>query len=320
MNPLRWKEYKMDLMNKLLYRSDEATTMSNITYLPSGLSAVKSAIQVLAMKKKDWNIDILEQEKGRQVVFEDEYSIFVPHTYWNDFTALFDDCLASGQVSLDKYLREAMAEDMEELKEDLKPALTRMFNNDAFRQLDKTVNQWRSRFGVKTYQRTDSLVRFEDKLRDIQKLTAKLFDVYGRDRGNLELLLEAIRNGDPLNSFHVFRQRDFLYGTRVYSAYARIPLIFEATIDMAHMLAQSIVVNDSDVLDDLQGNRGVKVVRTVIYPVGESFDPRFFQELQDAVQGPMKGGPGSKDEEEDWEGEEGPGRMRNPQDTPRGER
>lgn len=310
----------MDILNKVLYKTDEATTMSDITYLPSGLGAVKAMIRTLARKKQDWNIDILEQEEGRQVMFEDDISIFVPHVYWNEFTQLFDDCLASGHVGLAKYLKEAMEEDIEELREELKPALTRMFNNDAFRQLDRTINQWRSRFGVKEYQQTNTLVRFEDKMRDIQKLTAKVFDVYGRDRGNLELLLEAVRNGDPLNSFQIFRQRDFLYGTRINSAYMRIPLIFEATVDMAHMLTQSIVVEDQDVLDDIQGNRDIKVVRNIVYPVGEAFDRRFFSELQDAIQGPLEGAPGNKDDEEDWDGPEGPGRQARKMDRPRGER
>lgn len=321
----------MNILDKMLHKSDEATTMSNITYLPSGLGVIKAMMRTLAKKKQYWDIDILEQEKGRKVVFEDDCSIFVPHQYWNDFAMLFDscwndfsmsvsECLKSKKLNLGKYLKEAMEEDLEELKEELKPLLIQMYNNDSFRQLDRTVNQWRSRFGVKDYQRTDSLVRFEDKLRDIQKLTIKIMDVYGNDRGNLELLLEALRNGEPLNTFHVFRQRDFLYGVRVYSQYSKMPLIFEASVDMAHMLVQSIIVEDEDVLDEIQQNRSVKVVRNIIYPVGESFDSRFFRELQDATQGPMEGGPGSEDEDAWDEGEEGPGRQAKRMEIPRGER
>jgi hypothetical protein len=307
----------VDLFDKVLYRTDEETTMSNITYLPSGLGAVKAAIKGLARKKQDWNIDILENEKGKQVIFEDEFSIFVPHQYWNDFSLLFDNCLDSSQVGLGRYLMEAMEEDLGELREEIRPALTRMYNDDVFRKLDYAIKQWRSRFGVKDYQRTDTLVRFEDKLRDIQKLVTKVFDVYGEDRGNLELLLEAIRNSEPLNSFQIFRQRDFLYGTRMYSRYGGVPLIFEGTIDMSHMMAQSILVEDQATLDDIEGSREIKVVKNMVYPVGDTFSVRFFGELQDATQGPMEGGPGEEEYEKDLEGEEGPHRQRM---VPRGER
>ena len=310
----------MNLMDKMLYRTNETTTMSNVTFLPSGFGHIRTMIQTLAKKKQDWNIDILEKDDGRHVIFEDDLSIIVPYQYWNDFSTMFDDCLASGHVGLGKYLREAMDSEIDELKEELKPLLTEMFNSDSSRQLDRTVNQWRSRFGVKKYMPTNSLVRFEDKLRDIQKLTAKVLDVYGQDIGNLQLLLEALRNGDPLNSFQVFRQRDYVYGTRVYSESSRVPLILEATVDMAHMLTQSIVVEDSEVLDELQTIRGIKVVRNVVYPAGESFDPRFFRELQDAVQGPSEVPSNLDNDDEFDEGEEGPGRERQTRNYPRGVR
>lgn len=310
----------MEILNKLLYRTDEDTTMADITYLPSGLGAVRSAIKTLARKKQDWDIEILENGDGRDVLFEDDFSIHVPHVYWNDFTSMFRDCLESGQVNLNSYLKEAMEDDTEELREELRPLLTRMFDSDSCRQLDRSVQQWRSRFGVRTYQKTNSLVRFEDKQRDIQRLTTKVFDVYGKDKGNLELLLTAIKNGDPLNSFQIFRQRDFLYGARVYSTSSKIPLIFEATVDMAHSLTQSLVVDDPDVLDEIQGSRSVKVVKNVVYPVGESFNIRFFRDLEDAIQGPSDVDLDDEGEVVDFEGEEGPGRQDKRMNIPRGER
>jgi hypothetical protein len=307
----------MSILHKLLYRVDEDTTMANITYLPSGLGAVRSAIKTLARKKQDWNIEILENGDGRDVIFEDDFSIHVPKIYWKEFDSMFRESLGSGVVNLNGYLIEAMEDDTEELREELRPLLTGMFDSDSCRQLDRSVQQWRSRFGVRTYQKTNSLVRFEDKQRDIQKLTTKVFDVYGNDKGNLELLLTAIKNGDPLNSFQIFRQKDFLYGARVYSAYSKIPLIFEATVDMAHMLTQSITIDDQDVLDEIQGSRGVKVVKNVVYPVGESFNIRFFRELEDAIQGPSDV---ELDDDEVVDAEEGSGRQDTRMKIPRGER
>lgn len=274
-----------DLFNKILYRSDEATTMSDVTFLPSGLGAIKAHMRSLAQKKKDWNITILEDNKGRKVMFDDEFSVYVAHKYWNDFSSMFEDHLESGSIGLGKYLMEAMEENLDELREDLKPALEALFQGREFRAVERAVAQWRARFGIKEHQRADVVVRVEDKIRDIQELHAKLIDVYGEDMGNLEMLLESLRKREPLNSFHVFRQYDFLYGTRIYSVLRRVPLILEVTLDMALMVAQSIVVEDDDALEGVQDHPDVKIVKNVVYPIAQTFTSRFMRDLQDSVQG-----------------------------------
>jgi len=215
-----------DLFDKVLYKTNEATTMSDIAYLPSGAGAVKAAIKSLARMKQDWGIEILDSSEGRRVMFEDQLSIFVPHCYWNDFSSMFDESLDNGHVGLGRYLREAMDEELKRLQGELKPAIAKMLSEDVFKQLDKSVNVWRARFGIKDYQTSGVLVMVEDRERDIQKLIAGLIKVYGEDRGNLELLLGSISGDKPLNTFKLFRDKDYLYGTRILSVYQGVSLVF----------------------------------------------------------------------------------------------
>lgn len=126
----------------------EVTTMADITYLPSGLGVVKAAIRDLARLKKDWNIEILEDGKGRKVIFEDELSVYVPHQYWNEFAEIFDGELEEGEIGLGRYLKEALDADLERLRKELKPAVTELFAGSDFKAVDKATNLWRSRFGV----------------------------------------------------------------------------------------------------------------------------------------------------------------------------
>jgi hypothetical protein len=257
--------------------------MSDITFLPSGVGSIKSMIRTLARKKQDWDIEILEGDAGRTVKFEEALTIKVPHEFWNEFSTLFDSTLEQGSVGLGKYLREAFEEDLEGLRKELKPALTKMFHEQEFKTLDKAVNMWRARFGISRQGSVDVAVDVFDRHRDIQKLVAELYKSYGNDKGNLELLIAAIHEKETLNAFDVFRDHNFLYGTKIISVYHGVAMTFEATIDLSYMVSQSIVVDNFDVLDEVEEQKGIKVVKNIIYPVGDTFSYRFFRELKDAI-------------------------------------
>lgn len=277
----------MDLFERLLYgkRIVEDTTMANITFLPSGLGAVKAAIKNLAKVKKDWDIEILETEEGKKVMFEDQLSIFVPTQWWNDFSMMFDEQLEHGTVGLYKYLNEAMADEAEELREEIRPALTKMFEEKQFRAVDKASQQWQGRFGVQQYRPSANiLIKAETKVKDIQRLVGAIHKAYGEDIGNLQILLESIREGTPLNSFNIFKEKDFLYGTRIFSRRESSDLIFEATIGMDYIMNQSITVGNEDVLEELAKYRDIKIVKNIIYPANKVFDAQILYDLDNALE------------------------------------
>lgn len=276
----------MSLFEKMLHRPlNEETTMSNIAYLPSGVGAVSIALKSLAKLKKDWNIEILEDAKGKKVVFEDQLSIFVPLQWWSEFGKMFESPLEKGSISLLSYLAEAMADELEDKKGNLKTSILRLFDEKLFKVAEKSANVWRSEFGIKKILPADVVVEASQKERSIRKLIHNLDYKYADARGQIDLLIEAIGNRSALSAFDIFKDKDFLYGSRILSEYAHVKMFYEYTVDFAYMLKQSILVEDEIVLGELEGNKNVRIVKHTIYPAGQVFENGFFRVLKDTVKG-----------------------------------
>jgi hypothetical protein len=283
----------------------EDTTMGDIAYLPSALGVVRSALGGLAKKKRQWNIEVLEVEKGSKVHFEDALCIYVPKECWEDFAMMFKDPLHKGVVTLDEYLQEAIDAELADRRKEIEPQITRVFEEDTFRTLDKSVQMWRARFGINNNKTSDVVVAVENKRRDVRKLVGELFRNYGNDLGNLDLLIKAFRNHQPLNAFAVFKNYDYLYGTRMYSSYEGVQMVFEGTVDMSYSLGESIAIIDGDeILDELEDYGGVRVVRNLLYPVRKTFDPDFFGYLAEVIEEQTSLGDDEGDDDEGFDYEE----------------
>jgi hypothetical protein len=281
-----------DLATKMEYMKsiNETTTMSNIAYLPSGFGTVKTAIKTLAKLKKDWNIQILESPKNsRTVVFEDQLSVQVPLQYWKDFNTLLGMAPLGKTVNLEKHLTEAFADELDDLRSEIKPVITSLFDGDAFDVLDDVLDTWKARFGNRSFTTPSDRVAIsiEYKEKDIQKLVTSLVKVYGEDKGNLELFIEAVKDKKPLNTFEGFRRYEFLYGSRINCIYFHTSMIFEVLMDMSYISSQSIYFPDKrseDILDRVSKDTDVKVVKSVVYPGSGRFTEKFFGALKDIIE------------------------------------
>lgn len=260
------------------------TTMSSITYLPSTMGAIKSSIYSLVKMKSDWDIELLEDENQRKVNFESALSITVPNQYWDKFSQKFG-IASTGSMSLGHLLKEAIDEELSRLRNDLKFSLTAFYEYEDFLSVEKQTNLWRSFFGVVKQQKINTAVTFEHKEKDIQFLYSKLLKVYGDDKGNLELLVEALEKRKNINTFEIFNKFDFLYGTKLLSIYRKVDIMYEAAIDTSYQFSQSVLIDSSytDVLEALEDIRDIKIVRNVIYPVGPSFSRAFYKELKNTI-------------------------------------
>jgi len=197
-------------------------------------------------------------------------------------------------------LEEAMEEDMTKLREDLKPSLIRLFEGDPFHLVERDSMLWKSRFGVDRYLTAGApLVAVENKVRGIQKLAGTLLQQYGNDRGYLEMLIDAMAEREPLNSFDGFKANDYLYGTRMRSSHEGIEMVFEAALDPLYNVSETIYVSDTEVLDrweELAG--GIKRVGNVAYPKGERFTPGLLQLLEHAIIDTIDAADETEDEED----------------------
>lgn len=271
------------------YRLLEATTMSAISYLPAQIGVVKARLGDLVRKKRKWGLEILEDDDGnKDVRIENELRIVVPKEHWDSFQEMFTSKLTNDSyLDLNVFLNEALEDDLRELREELKPALFKLFSEKVFTSLDRSIQVWIGRFGINTYltNRAAIAIPYENKGRQIQKLHGDLLRAYGDDKGGLEMLLSDIQSKRPLGAHDVFKKYDYLYGTRIRSVQEHVTLIFEAVVDMSFMTSQSILVSEEDVLDKVEEeSEVVKRVGNVLYPEGEFFPVSFFETLQDAIE------------------------------------
>lgn len=279
--------YDKEVRNRIL---NETTGSDAVSFIPAHLGMVKAKVADLAKKKKDWKIEILEQDDIREVNFEDSYRISVPNEHWDSFCSIFDSAPTNNKyLNLNSLLNETMEEEMQDLRRELRVALSHMYDEAEFRQLNQDSGIWRWRFGVVKYvtkKKISAPVTQENKAEDIQKLYGRLLDEFGEDKGNLEMIIEAVNDKSPLNTFDIFKHYDHVYATRVFSRYHGVKLYFEAVIDNTYHLSETIFVpKNRELLDKIQEeSREVKVVRTVIYPKGGRFTSRFLRVLSDTIE------------------------------------
>ena len=283
-----------DIVNKALENVKdiltETTTQDAVSFLPTHLGMVKARIADLAKKKKDWQIEILETDNDKEVQFENELRVIVPNEHWESFCSIFDGTLDNNAyLNLRSLLNETMEEEMQDLRRELRVALAHLYDEAEFRKLNHSSGTWRWRFGVQSYDTKkkglSTPVTQENKGEDIQNLYKRLLEKYGEDRGNLEMLIEAVKDKTPLNTFEIFRRYDFLYGTRIHSRYEGVDLYFEATVDTTYHLSQTIYTNNKELLNKIpEESREVKVVRSVLFPKGGVFTSRFLRVLSDTIE------------------------------------
>jgi hypothetical protein len=261
-----------------------ATTMNNISYLPSTLGAVTTAMHGLAKMQQDYDVTFSSDDKGKKVQFGKQLSVSVPHQYWPEFSKRFK-IEKEGQTSLKHLLKEAMDEDQDVLRKQLKTLTVQFFDDKVFNNLDKQINLWRSAFGISKSYDVDVTVDALTREKSIQFLVTKLLANYGNDRGSLELISVALKEKQPLHSFKVFKEFDFLYGTKILSTFRRVNLVYEALIDSSYQehLAIQIDPEYPEVMDKIRELGTVKVVKNVVYPVNGTFKIAVFEDLKEAI-------------------------------------
>ena len=278
-----------DAEKKRIISLNETTSMDAVSFLPSHLGMVKADISGLAKKKKDWKIEILEQDEVKEITFEDSYRIKVPNEHWDSFCSMFDNVPENNSyLNLNSLLNETMEEEMKDLRRELRVALANLYDESEFEKLEESASTWRWRFGVTGYStrsKVSAPVTYENRRKDIQNLYDRLVKFYGEDRGNLEMLIEALKNKDPLNTFNIFKNYDYLYGTRMHSKYHGVRLYFECLVDTNYHTTETIYSPDDDLMGKIsEESQEVKVVRHVIYPKGGVFTPRFLRLLSDTIE------------------------------------
>ena len=269
----------------------ELTTAGDIAFIPGGFKSVSSILKGMAKKKKDWQIQVIETEDGSTFNFEGALRISVDK---KDIPAFYTQVLEVDTLpdtrnpfmfSLPMSLYESVQE-VEAAYDLLEDALLGYLIKDNGKVLDDHVEQWERYFGVKNYLPTKAFVSVSGVDAMEEALTNQLSNIrkiYGDDLKQITAITKALTVGRGLDGIRPFSAFNYMVGAKIVSRYGGIDLTYEVLLGMDGQLSESIYVGDAEVLDTVDGNPKVKVVKNTIFPQGKVFPSSIFKELRDDI-------------------------------------
>jgi hypothetical protein len=267
-----------------------ATGMGNpsVAYLPGGFANTKNMIRALAPVKKKWKIKVLEKDDDFHVMFEDALSIVVPRMVYDEFNDKVIAVKGKKGIDLAEMITEARSENIHKLYDRLAHVLTIDMREN--RQVKRTLvlmNYWLSVFPNSKFLPMSGQVAVQLNTYDksIRGLAKRIQNIHTDDIGTLEMMIKTIQDDRPLNAFEPFQEYDYLVGARIQSEYEGIIMIAEFTVNMGMIATNSIYIESQDVLDELESYRTIKVVKDMIFPIGEMFKPALFNNIRDVIDG-----------------------------------
>lgn len=275
------------LVNKIRNKLNEDTSMSAISYLPSQLGVVKAVVGNLASEADDWDIEILDTGKDyKNVNFGKKASFKVHKKHWNSFNKLFGGKLEHGKSLKVKGLFEANVDELKAIRFELMRSIKNFFNLRKFKALRLIYMNFRKYFKINNTSSPRCVVALDDIDKGILNLYGKILEEYGEDRGTLEMMDTAFQEQKPLGKFTVFGRNEFICGLRAESRINGVILVLDLGIDINDVggaIHQSLYIGNPEVIDEIKDRKDVKIVKNVIYPVGDMFTENFFNNLNDII-------------------------------------
>ena len=265
-----------------------ATSMGNpsVAYLPGGYATTKNMLRSLAPVKKKWRIKVLEQDDDFHVMFEDALSIVVPKLMYDEFNTKVIAVKGKKGIDLAGIINEARSEDIHKLYARLAHVLNVDMREN--RQVKRTLvlmNYWLAVFRNSKFLPMSGQVAIQLNTYDksIRGLAKRIQNIHTDDVGTLQMIIKTIQDDRPLNAFEPFQEYDYLIGCRIQSEYEGIVLISEFTVNMGMVATNSIYIESQDVLDELEAYRTIKIVKDMVFPIGEMFKPALFNNIRDVI-------------------------------------
>lgn len=270
-----------------LFEEGAATTMDAISYLPSQVGSVRSAIQKLKKQKDTWNLEILEGDDCRTVQFEDSLKITVPDELWEEFQDMFD-----GQLDENSYLNlknkicdavQLTEESIFETRVDeLRSRIEEMVNSQEIQTARKISEKFASllNIGQDLTSTIEAVIPIYSPIHEwIDKYVGDVLFENEPDVGSMEILLEGF-NTQSLG------EGKCLLGGRYQTEYSGIGMVFEVRVSFDKDCSYTLSVGDAEVADCLEeACVGLERIGQVFYPgVGQILSSGgIFESIKEAI-------------------------------------
>lgn len=279
------------LTENIIGKVNEDTTSGAISYLPSGFVDVRQAIRSLTKFKPRWKIEVLEDSGNYNVDFEKQLNIVVPKAHYGHFNQKVLKVDGLNEVDLSSILNEdknlALNKVYRELNNTLSSSLK---SNPKIYSVGRSVDRWNHLFKKSTYLPIEAPTAIQyDFDVSVKKLGKQIRDIYQDRLGRLQLLIEAIKETQPLNAFEPFNSLSYIYGVRVQSVEEKVVLILTSTVSTSFEPSQELIIKDRGILEKLRGYKNIKILNETVFPTNQLFDIQFFKDLSDLLEGKYEG-------------------------------
>ena len=257
----------------------------SVAYLPGGFSTMKNMLMSLNPIKKQWGLEVLEEEGNYKIQIEDAFNIIVPKKAYEEFNKRVYNVIGRKYLNLEEMINEARTEEVHLLYD----KLTKVLLNDLKKEVPVAQTITMAEHWLKVFPQakflplTSALISLEDYDAGVKKLVARIKNIYGDDIGTLEMLITALEDGRPLNAFEPFSEYEYIVGAKIETEYDTVTMVVELTTNMTMMTAGSLYVESKETLAELEAYRTVKVVKNIVFPVGMMFKPSDFNTVKNVI-------------------------------------
>lgn len=275
---------------------NETTMSSDISFLPSGFRPVVKAISNLSKTKRNWKPKVVSEDQDYLFMLEDALRIKVPKEHWAAFLEEMGGKVSGlkaldinediPEIDITPFMVEIITDESRVLLRECRLAVRRLVKGRrlAFEALSGNVHAWVKEFGRKQSLEENKIAlrrrMFED---DLKKLFSELKEAYEDDIGGLQMLLEALKEGQPLSGFEVFENYSYLFGEIVHSNINGVDLIFEAVMDCDLRPSVCIKTKSSELLSEVRNRAPVIFTNEGFRSRSGLFKPQFLSEFRELV-------------------------------------
>lgn len=277
------------------------TFQNDVSFVPGGLGTVAPVLSQLRKKKKAWRVRRVKKSATESVLELGDVRIQVQDADLPELQeAVFglgrrEDFRSTMLVEIDEAVSlnetEGLPETVNEAQPDLAGALEKV--REQLEQLLKTEPLRASYFGVQAFQKvfagkyrpvtlSRSLLRVTDEntlVSDLNELVDSLRSYYRDDRGGIEMVLEALRERQPLNLYPSFAGYDHLFAFQVEAPTPSGMVLFRWSVDFTYRVQQWLGLAGASAL--LGDRLDVQVEGNRVFPAAgqSSFTLELFESL-----------------------------------------